>query len=186
MKHGAAERQALLPAARKRRHQRILAAGETRHVDGKAHPLGKLFPGHAIDAAEELEILLDREIAIERELLRHVADVLAHAFRIAGDIDAGDDGAASARPQQAAEDADDGRLPRAIGTEEAHDFALGDLEAHMVDGDEIAEPLDQLIGHDLGRAVRTSLLGHAHVASSVSSNATNTSSMLGEPTATSV
>ena len=34
--------------------------------------------GHAVDAGEEFEVLVDREVVVERELLRHVADLLAH------------------------------------------------------------------------------------------------------------
>ena len=104
---------------------------------------------HAVNAAEEAQILLHREIAVERKFLRHVADALAHGFRIARDVDPGDDGAAAARAQQAAKDADDGRFAGAVRAEEAHDFAARDAETHMVHGDEGAEPLDEAVGDDL-------------------------------------
>ena len=58
MQHRAAERQALLPAAGQRRDQRLLAAAEPRHVDGKPHALGKLGARNAVDAAEEAQIFL--------------------------------------------------------------------------------------------------------------------------------
>ena len=58
---------------------------------------------HPIDAAEEAQVLLDREIAVERKFLRHVADMLPHAFGIARHVEAGHHGAAAAgrsRPQR--------------------------------------------------------------------------------------
>jgi hypothetical protein len=39
MQHRAAEREALLPTAGERRHQRVLAARKPGHVDGEAHAL---------------------------------------------------------------------------------------------------------------------------------------------------
>ena len=56
---------------------------------------------------------------------------------------------AGARPQQAAEDADDGRFAGAVGAEKAHDLAAADAKAHMIDGDEVAEALDQILDDDL-------------------------------------
>ena len=38
--------------------------------------------GNAIDAAEEIDVLFDGQIVVEREFLRHVADVLAHLLRL--------------------------------------------------------------------------------------------------------
>ena len=78
--------------------------------------------------------------------------MLAHAFGIARDIDAGHEHAPGARPQQAAQHADDGRLAGAVRADEAHDFAAGDAKAHMIDGGEVAEPLDQIFDDDLSVA----------------------------------
>ena len=183
MQNGAAERQPLLPAAGERRHQRLLATAEPGHVDGEPHALGKLVARHAVDAAEEAQVFLDGEIAIERKFLRHVADVLAHPLRVAHHIDAGDENAPRARPQQAAEDADDGRFAGAVRAEKAHDLAVADAEADIIDGDEIAEALDQMLDADLraGLAVAVHCVGHCRFPSS-SSSATNTSSMVGATT----
>ena len=41
-------------------------------------------------------------------------------------------------------------LPAPFGPEEADDLARGDAEAHMIDGGEAAEALDQAFGHDPG------------------------------------
>ena len=71
-------------------NQILLAPGEAGHVDREAHPLGQLVARHPVDAAEEFQIFLDAEIAIEREFLRHIADALAHALRVVAHVDAGD------------------------------------------------------------------------------------------------
>ncbi len=40
--------------------------------------LSQLAPRQAVDAAEELEVLLGRQVQVEAELLRHVADGALH------------------------------------------------------------------------------------------------------------
>ena len=102
----------------------------------------------AIDAAEEAQVLDHREVVVERELLRHVADVLAHPLGLARDVEARDGRSSAARPQEAAQHADGRRFARAVGAEEADDLAPPRLEAHVVDGDEIAEALDETVGDD--------------------------------------
>ncbi len=78
-------------------------------------------------------------------------------------------------------------LPGAVGAEEAHDLAAGDVEADVVDGDEVAEPLDEALGDHLVEVAGAARIGEAdHAAPPVSVSATNTSSMLGVPTAMSV
>ena len=57
-------------------------------------------------------------------------------LRVARDIDAGDQRAAGARPQQAAQDADDGRFAGAVRPQKAHDLAAPDAKVHVIDGDE--------------------------------------------------
>ncbi len=55
----------------------------------------QFFCGHAVKAGKETQIFNDLEIVVERELLRHVADVLADGFGIAGHIESGN----GARPE---------------------------------------------------------------------------------------
>ena len=139
----------------------------------KARRSAKTRALHPIDPAEESQVLPHRQVFVERELLRHVADDLAHLFGIARDVEARDFRSSAARPEEAAEDADRRRFPRAVGSEEAHDFAAPRLEAHVVDGDEIAEALDEPVGADADLADVA-----VHSASSVRSE-TNRSSIEG-------
>ena len=88
----AAEREPLAPAAGEIARQRVLAAGEAGHLEHERAPLGSSrAPVEAVDAAEEADVLIDGQQLVEREPLRHVADALLHAFRIAGDVDAADE-----------------------------------------------------------------------------------------------
>ena len=69
-----AERQALLPAARQRAGQLRLAALQARAA--RWRPRASLLGiGEAVDAGDELQVLLDGEVLVEAEALRHVADV---------------------------------------------------------------------------------------------------------------
>ena len=96
MQHRAAEREPLLPAARKIGDERIRAVRKPGHADSELQPLLEPRAFDPIDAAEEAQVLHDREIAIERELLRHVADMLAHSLRKTRDVEPRDDGLATA------------------------------------------------------------------------------------------
>ena len=51
---------------------------------------GEALAAQAVDAAEEPDVLIDRQRFVEREPLRHVADAPLDAFGIAADVDAAD------------------------------------------------------------------------------------------------
>ncbi len=104
--------------------------------------------GEPIGAGEEVEVLGDRQLAVERELLRHVADALARRGARRAQVDAGDAQRAAGRRQQAAEHAEGGRLAGAVGAEQAEDLAGLDLEADVVDGGEGAELAHQIADLD--------------------------------------
>ena len=87
----AAERKALAPAGRERAGQRVLATAKTGHVEHEGAPRGEPLAAQAVDAAEERDVLIDGQLLVEREALRHVADAALDAFGIAGDVDAADD-----------------------------------------------------------------------------------------------
>ena len=84
---GAAEGEALAPPAGEIGRPRLLAPAEARHLQ---HELAARFQPRALDAVnagEEPDVLIDRQVSIEREPLRHVADAALDAFRIAADVD---------------------------------------------------------------------------------------------------
>ncbi len=148
---GAAEREPLLPAAGQRAHQRVLAPlqpGHARRRTGVRSSMSRAR--HPVEAAEEAQILAHGEVAVEREFLRHVADMRAHRLGLAADVEAGHRGASGARPQQPAQHADGGRFAGAVRADEPHDLALGDAEIEPVDGGEGAEFLGQALGQHGG------------------------------------
>ena len=100
----------------------------------------------------ELEVPPHRELAIEREGLRHVADATAHL-----DVFCPADGLteqlgrAFGRRQKAGQHLHGGGLAAAVRAEKAEDFALLDFEAHVIDRDELVEPLGEPDGFDRRR-----------------------------------
>ena len=100
----------------------------------------------------KLEVVSDRELAIEREGLRHVADAPAHLdVFFSADGLAEQLGRAFGRRQKAGQHLHRGGLAAAVRAEKAEDFALLDFEAHVIDRDELVEPLGEPDGFDRRR-----------------------------------
>ncbi len=104
--------------------------------------------GDTVDAAEEVDVLFHREVVVERELLRHVTDVLFDGFRLRHHIQAAHGCAAGSGQQQPAQHADGGGFARAVGSQESENLAAADVEIHMVHGDKVAEAFHELANFD--------------------------------------
>jgi hypothetical protein len=96
-----------------------------------------------IEAGDEFEVLADRQVLVERELLRHVADLALDAQALGADVEAEHRAFAFVGREQAAHDADGGGLARAVGAEEADDLAFRHRHRDVVDNGLVAEALDQ-------------------------------------------
>ena len=118
------------------------------HFDDPLLPLGLLFRTDAIDAGVEVDVLLDGQVLVERELLAHVADVGLDFLGLRADVEAGDAAAAAGRRQDPAEHADRRRFARSIGPQETKDLAAVDLEADLVHRHEAAEAALELVDAD--------------------------------------
>src|SRR6185503_12099397 len=92
-----------------------------------------------VDAAEELDVLIDGQQLVEREALRHVADAPLHSLWILRHVHAADGGGPRRRLEQPAQHADRRRLAGAVAAQEAEYLAAADVEGHVVHGDELAE-----------------------------------------------
>ena len=99
-------------------------------------------------AGDELEVLADREILVEAELLRHVAGLALDPLAVTHEIVAEAGAAAAVGRQQAADHAQGRGLAGAVGTEEAADAALLDGEAETVDDGARAVTLDEIVDVD--------------------------------------
>ena len=101
----------------------------------------------------QLEILPHRELAVERERLRHVADVLTRLHIVGAHRFAEQFGRAFGDRQQPRHHFHGGGFSAAVRAEEPENLAAFDAKAHMVDGDEIAEPAGQPFRLDRRRLV---------------------------------
>src|SRR5690606_6784710 len=119
MHDGTGEREALLEAQRK-----ILGVrrGVRAEVEDLRHELCAIAlerACEAVDAGEERQVLRYAQIAVERELLRHIAEPIAGLPAIAPQIETGHATLAECRLQEAAEHLEGRGLAGAVGPEQA-------------------------------------------------------------------
>ena len=126
MQDGAGQGQALPERARQTLHVLLLEAGKPGHGCGPADGLASLAPAQTVGAGKEGQILADREVGIEREALRHVADALAQAPWLGADINPRHPGMPRRGRQEAAEHADQGGLAGTVGPEQAENLTRPD------------------------------------------------------------
>src|SRR5258708_4837580 len=146
MQHGAAESEALLPAAGKLRGQAIQIGCQAIEFDNFFHAPFEARGLQAVNTPVELQVFRDGQIVVEAEILRHVPDALAYGFRIRADIEAFDLSLAAAQRKETGEHFDHRGFSAAVGTEETEDFAFFDSEADIVDGREAAEAPNEVLG----------------------------------------
>ena len=87
-----------------------------------------------IEVALELQQLTAGQDLVDRHLLGHVAEQVAHAPRFAQGIEAGDAHAAGIRGEQGGQDAQGGGLAGAVGAEQAVEAAGGHRQIEAVEG----------------------------------------------------
>jgi hypothetical protein len=150
MHDGAAQGQALFQAAGQQPCDGGAPVDETRHAQHVFFALRTQMLGNVVNPAEEIDVLFHGEVVIERELLRHVADIPADLFRILGHVEARHRAPAGSGRQEAAEHADDGGLAGAVRPQETEDFALLHLEGNVVHGHEVAKGFDQVADFEGG------------------------------------
>ncbi|MEJ0044679.1 MAG: hypothetical protein WDM81_21760 [Rhizomicrobium sp.] len=96
-----------------------------------------------VDPGDEIQILADRQILPETELLRHVTDVVLDPFGLGAKVVAEHRALAFRGAEQAAQHADGGGLARAVGAEEAPDLPRRHRDIDVVDRELGAEALGQ-------------------------------------------
>ena len=135
------ERQSLLPPARQSAGDLMAARPQAELVERRRDDAAAI--GEVVEPRYEGEVLLDRQVLIEREPLGHVADLALDAGAVAADVEAEHRALAGVGGQQAADHADGGRLARAVGAEKADDLTLGDPQRDMIDGEDAIERLGE-------------------------------------------
>src|SRR5262249_3785333 len=73
-----AEGNALLPAARQAASHEMASSFQSREGQYPSLLLGAVFQRHAVNAGEEIEVLFNRQIVVQREFLRHISDALPY------------------------------------------------------------------------------------------------------------
>ena len=110
-----------------------------------------------IELRVEQKILPNRQFAVERERLRHVADVAAHLHVVGAHRAAEQLGPAGGRREKSGQHLHRRRLAAAIRSEEAENFAAADAKTDVIHGDESAEPPRQSFS-----LYRRHLVGRSH------------------------
>src|SRR5262245_5882087 len=100
----------------------------------------------AEDRGKEREVLFDAEIRIERETPGHVANALPQGTEVAHHVQSDDRRAPATRNKQRDQDPEQGRLATAVGTDEAEQLPVLDLERHLVERDRWSKCLANRLG----------------------------------------
>ncbi len=117
------ERELLLHPARQRASQ---TAPESIHTDAREKIGGARLRSvirNTVQLRPEIEVLVNGEVLVKREPLRHESE-RERAIDIHG---------AGRRLQQSGDDAEERRLPRAVGTDDAEQLALLDPKGQVIE-----------------------------------------------------
>ena len=106
----------------------------------------------ALDLGDELEILDDAHVRVERRRFRKVAGPALGVNRLVEDVEPGDNGFAVGGRHVAGQNPHRRRLAGAVGSEEPEDFAALDSEADVVDGSHAAVAFGEVLNLDHGEA----------------------------------
>src|SRR5262245_7133518 len=126
----------------------MLFAFEARKLQHPRNLFGPFTGRHAVHTREELEVLIDRQIVVERKLLRHVADALPHGRCANRALHARKLYFSFAGIEQAAQHLDRGGFAGAICAEQTIDLAVANFEAEIVDCAKLAEVAGQALSPD--------------------------------------
>ena len=153
MDHGHREGQALALAQRQGIGQGVHDVGQAEALRHLRRPVRDARLGQPEQPRVQDEVLPHRQLTVEREGLRHVADAAARVEVARIHRLAEQRGPPLAGRQQAGQHLHGGGLAAPVRAQEAEDLPARDAEAHVVDGHEVAEPHGEVVGLD-GRPVR--------------------------------
>src|SRR5581483_10791134 len=111
------EREPLLPAAGKRSRDLLLAPPEADSFDRLAGGVRRIL--NPIDTRDEFQVLAHRQIFVEAEALRHVADAALDLVGLGDDVEAEASAVSGIGCEKPAQHPDRCRLPGAVRPEEA-------------------------------------------------------------------
>src|SRR3989475_10742414 len=120
---GAREREPLPVAAGELAGELARVPDEVAEAQHRLDACRAVGAGDHVDAGVEREVLLDRQVVVEREALRHVADGRLDALGVAAEVDAPHAPLAVRRLEDSPEDAEGPRPSGAGWSPEAVQFA---------------------------------------------------------------
>ena len=129
--------------------------GDLQHLHGPLHALLAARAGHALDVADEREVVADGHVQVQRRQLGHVPDLLLHRLRLLQDVVPVQLHRALRGGEVAGDDVHRRGLPRAVGPEEPEDLAPVHGEVQAVDGQALAVFLRDVL--DLYQGILLSL-----------------------------
>ena len=133
---------ALLLAARELGREAAGLLGQTDEVEHLRHLGADHVAGPPDDLHGEGDVLVDRLVGQQLEVLEDAADVPAQLGHLPvaelGDVATGDDDAAGAGLLLPEEEAEEGGLPGTRRPDEEDEFALLDLRGHLAECDDVA------------------------------------------------
>ena len=146
-------RQPLFQAAGQLARPLLLPTAQVELVQHGFAAFAQAFAAQAVGLAEKMQVFQHAQIAVERELLRHIADAAARVCGGGAHVQPGYSGFAAAGGQQAAQHAEGGGFARAVGAEQTENFAVRHVEGGVVHRHEIAETAHQIADGNRGGVV---------------------------------
>ena len=137
--------EALLHTARERVHIEFLLIRKVYKLQKIICQFGNIARPHPVHGTIEIHILMHLQIVIHPEKIRHITDQPLHLPAAHRRVDAADPHRTAARLEQAADNADRGRLPRAVRSHETKQVSLRYVKRQMVDRRERTVLLRQVI-----------------------------------------
>jgi hypothetical protein len=145
---GARAPHALALPARELRRIALAEALQAGQLEQLVRAPARVGLGHAAHVEPERDVVLDGEVAEQRVVLEHEAD-RAHARVQVGRRLAVEPHLARVRRLEPGQDAQDRALAAARRPEQRDERAVLDLEADVVDGDEVAEAFVEMFDSDV-------------------------------------
>ena len=123
------EGQRLPPARRQEFHLPVAVGAELERFHDAVLPLGNVLLPQAVEGGVEADVFVDGQLLDQRKSLAHIAGP------------AGDRDLSAVRADQVADHPDQCGLACAVGAQQAEDLAAGQVQRHVVHGEEFAETL---------------------------------------------
>ena len=148
MDHRAHEREPLFPTSRECATELLSPVGQAGAIELFGDPAAAVPSRHTVDARIESQVFFNRQILVEAEALRHVADVLFDALGVLFDIVTDHGRMAAARVEDPAKYAKRRRFAGAVWAEQPEDLPAVNAEAHVPNRLEIAETAREALDDD--------------------------------------